>query len=217
MQSSEVRIPIDRQLLDGTLAIPDDATGIVVFAHGGGSSRHSPRNRQVASQLHESGLATLLFDLLSEAENWHDRRTAEYRLDIPLLARRLVQALGWLAARRDTRALPVGLFGTSTGAAAALMAAARVPHVRAVVSQGGRPDLAGDALQRVAAPTLLIVGGLDEEVAGLNQQAARQLRCEHRLVFVPGATHLFEEPGALDVVARLAADWFASHLSTVRC
>lgn len=195
--------------LQGTLAIPDHAAGIVVFAHGSGSGRFSPRNRNVARALNGVGLATLLFDLLTAAESARDAITAGYRFDIPLLAKRLTHALDWLVDNPDVGDLPVGLFGASTGAAAALIAAAvRPANVRAVVSRGGRPDLAGAALDQVRAPTLLIVGGDDAPVIALNQQAAERLRCTHRLTVVPGATHLFEEAGALDEVTRLAADWF---------
>lgn len=203
----------DGPALGGTLAIPANATGIVVFAHGSGSSRFSPRNRNVARSLNGVGLATLLFDLLTAGESVRDAQTAEYRFDIPLLATRLTRALDWLLADPGTWDLPIGLFGASTGAAAALIAAATCPgKVRAVVSRGGRPDLAGQALEQVRAPTLLIVGGDDEPVIALNQQAARQLRCVHQLAIVPGATHLFEEAGALDEVTRLAADWFQHHV-----
>lgn len=212
MDATAVRMPVDGQSLDGVLVIPDGAAGLVVFAHGSGSSRFSPRNRAVARVLQDAGFATLLFDLLGEDESVQDERTAQHRFDIALLARRLVQVLHWLESQDVTKALPVGLFGASTGAAAALVAAAEVPQVLAVVSRGGRPDLAGEALPHVTAATLLVVGELDESVIGLNQQAAARLRCQHRLVLVPGASHLFEEPGTLEIVARLTADWFALHL-----
>lgn len=199
--------------LEGLLGLPATACGVVVFAHGSGSSRFSERNRQVARQLNEAGFATLLFDLLSAVEHARDELTGEYRFDIPLLAERLADAVDWVAHDPRTAVLPVGLFGASTGAAAALIAAARRPRrVKAVVSRGGRPDLAGNALPEVSAPTLLIVGGLDEQVIELNRLAARQLRCEHQLVIVPRAGHLFEEVGKLEEVAWLAADWFKSHL-----
>jgi len=199
--------------LPGELQTPPEAAGVVVFVHGSGSSRHSPRNRFVAGVLHSHRLATLLFDLLTEAEA-ADRRNV---FDIPLLARRVDEALAWLQARADVAHLPVGLFGASTGAAAALQAAAESPaRVGAVVSRGGRPDLAEDHLVRVEAPTLLIVGGDDPEVLELNRLAMRRMRCVHRLEIVPGATHLFEEPGALDSAADLAARWFAGHLSNTR-
>jgi putative phosphoribosyl transferase len=194
--------------LDGTLAIPASAQGIVLFAHGSGSSRFSSRNRQVASFLREGGLATLLIDLLTPDEDAVDSVTREFRFDIDRLADRLVGTCEWLGAERDTADLPIGLFGASTGGGAALVAAAALPdRIRAVVSRGGRPDLAGDALERVRAPTLLIVGGDDLVVIELNRAAMQRLRAPHRLEIVPGATHLFEEPGALEEVARLARDW----------
>ncbi|MCI0540952.1 MAG: dienelactone hydrolase family protein, partial [Verrucomicrobiales bacterium] len=183
--------------------------GVVLFAHGSGSSRHSPRNRRVAAALNEASLATLLIDLLTPAEEAVDLRTAHLRFDIALLAGRLTAAADWLAHQPDTRHLRVGFFGASTGAGAALVAAAERPSaVGAVVSRGGRPDLAGPALPQVQAPTLLIVGGNDFPVIEMNRTALAQLRCEKQLVIVPGATHLFEEPGALDEVARRACDWF---------
>lgn len=197
----------------GDLTVPAGATGLVVFAHGSGSSRHSRRNREVAAALQGRGLGTLLMDLLTPAEEQVDARTAHLRFDVPLLACRLAGAARWLAARDATADLPLGYFGASTGAAAALVAAATEPQrVRAVVSRGGRPDLAGDALPDVAAPTLLIVGGRDTVVLDLNREAFDRLRVERRLDVVPGAGHLFEEPGALDRVAGLAGDWFAAHL-----
>jgi putative phosphoribosyl transferase len=196
--------------LPGELVLPDDALGLVVFAHGSGSSRLSPRNRWVADELRQQGLGTLLFDLLSEAEA-QDRR---HVFDIALLAGRVIEAIDALALRPESAAVPLGLFGASTGAAAALWAAAERPQrVAAVVSRGGRPDLAESQLARVRAPTLLIVGGQDHEVLALNRQALRQLRCEARLEVVAGATHLFEEPGTLHAAARCAADWFVTHLS----
>ena len=200
--------------LQGTLAIPDQAAAIVLFAHGSGSSRHSPRNRFVARVLNDAGLATLLLDLLTAEEEAVGAQTAELRFDIGLLAERVVGATDWLAGVDATAALPVGCFGASTGAGAALVAAARRPYrVRAVVSRGGRPDLAADDLPRVQAATLLIVGGNDEPVIGLNRQALDRLGAkEKQLHIIPGATHLFEEPGTLDEVARLAADWFTRHI-----
>jgi putative phosphoribosyl transferase len=199
--------------LEGNLSLPEGARGVVLFAHGSGSSRHSPRNRHVARLLNEAKLATLLIDLLTPDEEAIDLRTAHLRFDIGLLAERLVGATDWLTHYPDTRDLRVGYFGASTGTGAALVAAAERPHVvGAVVSRGGRPDLAGPALPRVRAPTLLIVGGNDFRVVELNRAALAQLRCEKRLVIVPGATHLFEEPGALDEVARLAREWFEHHL-----
>jgi dienelactone hydrolase len=210
---AEVEVRLEGAALAGSLTVPADATGIVVFAHGSGSSRFSPRNRAVATTLNEAGLATLLFDLLTEEENEIDLRTRELRFDIDLLTERLVGAIDWLVESAEVAALPAGLFGASTGAAAALRAAAARPQaVAAVVSRGGRPDLAGTALPRVEAPTLLIVGGDDGQVITMNQEAAGKLRCEHRLHIVPGATHLFEEPGKLEQVAALARDWFLSHL-----
>ncbi|RQP27043.1 dienelactone hydrolase family protein [Burkholderia ubonensis] len=213
MHASEITIPIGKARLDGTLTMPRGARGIVAFAHGSGSSRFSPRNRAVAQTLVNAGLATLLFDLLDRDEEDVDNLTALYRFDIDLLARRLSAAIGWIRAQPACGSLPIGLFGASTGAAAALVAAAREPAVGAVVSRGGRPDLAGDALERVVAPTLLIVGARDEQVLHLNRLAAARLTCETLIEIVPGATHLFEEPGALDAVARLAAGWFVRWLA----
>lgn len=208
-----VRIAAGSVTLEGNLSLPVGAGGIVLFAHGSGSSRHSPRNRYVARLLNEAKLATLLVDLLTPEEEAIDMRTAHLRSDIRLLAQRLVTVTDWLTENRDTRHLRIGYFGASTGAAAALVAAAERPDVvGAVVSRGGRPDLAGPALVRVRAPTLLIVGGNDFPVIELNREALAQLRCEKRLVIVPGATHLFEEPGALDEVARLAREWFECYL-----
>lgn len=213
MQTQAVVIADDYVQLEGFLAIPADAHAIVVFVHGSGSSRHSPRNQHVAQVLQDAGFATLLFDLLTAHEQQLDAASGEYRFNIPLLARRLEGALDWLLTREDTRSLAVGLFGASTGAAAALVAAADLlDEVGAVVSRGGRPDLARDALAHVEAPTLLIVGELDEDVIRLNQLAASQLQCEHRLTIVADATHLFEEPGTLDHAARLACDWFLAKL-----
>lgn len=199
--------------VEGTLSLPSAARGMVLFAHGSGSSRHSSRNRHVARLLNETRLATLLLDLLTADEEVVDRRTSALRFDIELLAERLVAATDWLAQQPDAGTLPIGYFGASTGAGAALRAAAERPTtVRAVVSRGGRPDLAGNALPCVQAPTLLIVGGNDPQVIELNRRALTQLRCERQLVVVPQATHLFEEPGALDQVARLAGVWFEQHL-----
>jgi putative phosphoribosyl transferase len=203
--------------LEGTLALPPQAQGVVLFAHGSGSSRHSPRNRFVAEQLQEGGLGTLLVDLLTPQEEAIDARTRQLRFDIGLLAERLVGAIDWLAQRSATRGLPIGLFGASTGAGAALVAAAARPDaVEAVVSRGGRPDLTGDALPLVRAPTLLIVGGRDEQVIELNRQAMARMRAPVKLEIIPGATHLFEEPGALEQVARLARDWFVRYLAPAR-
>ena len=202
----EARIETETGDIIGDLTVPRDARLLVVFAHGSGSGRMSPRNRAVARRLESAGLATLLLDLLTE----HEEREQDLRFDIPLLARRVVAALAWVRADEDLRALPLGVFGASTGAAAALVAAASHP-VAAVVSRGGRPDLAADALADVEAATLLIVGGDDEPVISLNEEAFGRMRCEKRLEIVPGATHLFEEPGALDRVADLAAAWFNAH------
>ena len=199
--------------LNGDLSLPADARGLVVFAHGSGSSRHSSRNRAVAEALHQGRLGTLLLDLLTEHEERSDEVTAEFRFDIPLLGERVIAAVDWTAAHEPTSPLPLGLFGASTGAAAALIAAAKRPKkVRAVVSRGGRPDLAADALEAVRAPTLLIVGGRDDVVIELNREAHGRLSATKELQIVPGATHLFEEPGALDRVAQLARDWFTRHL-----
>jgi dienelactone hydrolase len=210
-----VVVPIDELELEGTLAVPPEATAIVLFAHGSGSSRHSPRNRFVASELQRAHLGTLLMDLLSSDEERLDARTGQLRFDIELLARRVVAAVDWLREQEATTALAIGCFGASTGAAAALVAAAeRADAVRAVVSRGGRPDLAREALGRVRAPTLLIVGGRDELVLELNRGVLERLPgdIDLELEVVPGATHLFEEPGKLERVAELARDWFADHL-----
>jgi putative phosphoribosyl transferase len=199
--------------IHGDLTVPESARGTVLFAHGSGSSRHSPRNRSVARHLQERGLATMLADLLTDAEERVDARTGRLRFDIDLLADRLLSATRWLMQEPSTANLPLGYFGASTGAAAALVAAARLSdRVGAVVSRGGRPDLAGTALADVQAPTLLIVGGRDDVVVRLNQAALGELRGVRDLVIVEGATHLFEEPGALDEVARLAGEWFVTHL-----
>ena len=208
-----VRLAIDSATLEGNLAIPDGATGIVLFAHGSGSSRHSSRNRYVAEALREGGLATLLIDLLTSAEDREDARTARLRFDISLLARRVAAATAWLIENPVTTRLPIGYFGASTGAAAALVAAAERPDdVGAVVSRGGRPDLAIPVLARVKAPTLLIVGSLDLPVIDMNREALEHLQVEKRINIVPGATHLFEQRGALEQVARLARQWFQTHL-----
>ncbi len=208
-----VRVPTGPDTLEGNLGVPDGAHGIVVFAHGSGSSRFSPRGRVVAHALQDAGFATLLIDLLTAAEDEVDQITRRLRFDIPLLGRRLVDVLEWIAADSAARTLPVGLFGASTGAAAALIAAAERPDVvRAVVSRGGRPDLAAQILERVKAPTLLIVGGYDDDVLRLNRDALVRLQVEKALEIVPAATHLFEEPGALERVADLAAAWFTRYL-----
>ncbi len=212
--AGELAIPAGQVELAGILEAPERAAGVVVFSHGSGSGHNSPRNRFVAGALHRVRIATLLLDLLTPEED----RDYETRFDIPLLSQRLAHALGFVCLHASTRGLPIGLFGASTGAASALRVAAERPRqVAAVVSRGGRPDLAGDdALARVEAPTLLIVGGEDAGVIELNEAAAARLaRCEHDLAIVPGATHLFEEPGKLEEVARLASDWFARHLAGV--
>jgi len=209
-----VVIDADGARLHGDLGVPMTARGLIIFAHGSGSSRRSARNRRVAEYLWSQGFGTLLLDLLTPDEEGIDRHTSEHRFNIALLARRLEAAIDWAARQRATAGLPIGLFGASTGAAAALVAAAARPlSVRAVVSRGGRPDLASAALGRVKAPTLLVVGGADHEVIGLNRQAYRQLACDRHLEIVPGATHLFEEAGALEEVARLASAWFDHHLA----
>ncbi|MCW3095437.1 MAG: dienelactone hydrolase-like enzyme [Chthonomonadaceae bacterium] len=213
-----IRIPWQDLWLDGNLMLPQSAHGIVLFAHGSGSSRHSPRNRYVAQILQEAGFATLLMDLLTHEEESLDEHTRQWRFDIDLLARRLLGATDWVQQQESLRLLPIGYFGASTGAAAALEAAAERPDlIRAVVSRGGRPDLAGNALPRVHAPTLLIVGGHDFAVISLNQQALEQIAAEEsRMEIVPSATHLFEEPGTLEAVARLASDWFQRYLNPVQ-
>jgi putative phosphoribosyl transferase len=204
--------------LEGILSVPEEAKGLVVFVHGSGSSRHSPRNQYVAQTLQEGGLATLLFDLLTPSEEEIDLQTRHLRFDIDLLARRTVGVLEWLAQQPYDYISNIGLFGSSTGAAAALIAAAELPHqVDAVVSRGGRPDLAGVALPNVQAPTLLIVGGNDDAVIHLNEQALAQMQpgAEKKLTIVPGASHLFQEPGTLEYAARLATEWFQTHLNPV--
>ena len=214
MDEQLVQVPAGAVTLEGNLGVPAGAQGVVLFAHGSGSSRHSPRNRYVAGVLREAGLATLLMDLLTADEEAIDLQTQRLRFDISLLADRLVGATDWLAQNPDTRDLTIGYFGASTGAAAALVAAAQRPDaVGAIVSRGGRPDLAGAALARVRAPTLLIVGGNDIPVIGMNQEAMAQLHVKTKLEIVAGATHLFEEPGALEEVARLAREWFERYLS----
>ena len=208
-----MRVPAGRVELAGDLAVPERVRGVVVFAHGSGSSRHSPRNRQVAAALQRAGYATLLMDLLTADEDQLDQRTRELRFDIPLLADRVVAAVDWLEGRDDLRALPLALFGASTGAAAALVAAEqRADRVRLVISRGGRPDLAGEALPRVSAPTLMIVGGADVEVLQLNREAAARMTADVDLQIVPDATHLFAEPGALEDVIDLAVAALDRHL-----
>lgn len=212
----QVRIPVGSAVLEGVLALPRNPAGIVVFAHGSGSSRYSPRNRFVADRLQEQGLGTLLIDLLTSEEGVVDTRTARLRFDIELLADRLVRATDWLSTVPTADGLKIGYFGASTGAAAALRAAAERPEaVRAVVSRGGRPDLADQALPNVHAAVLLIVGENDLPVIRLNKLALTRLDCEKRFEIVPGASHLFEEPGTLDQVARWAAPWFRDHLGPI--
>jgi dienelactone hydrolase len=209
----EVEIQAGRVVLPGNLVIPDGAEGLVVFAHGSGSSRFSPRNRFVAEALQQRDLGTLLMDLLTPEEEAVDARTGHLRFDISLLGERVIAAVDWLSEQSDTADIDLGIFGASTGAAAALVAAARrLDRIRAVVSRGGRPDLAAQDLPQVRAPTLLIVGGADEPVIGMNKEALDRLQAEARLEIVPGATHLFEEPGAMEEVARLAGEWFARYL-----
>lgn len=210
-----VRVVSNDVSLDGSLSVPEDAGGVVLFAHGSGSSRLSPRNSFVAQQLQKAGFGTLLFDLLTREEEDIGEYSAKLRFDIELLAKRLAGATDWIRGQTSTPDLPVGYFGASTGAAAALVAAAEEPDdIRAIVSRGGRPDLAGEALSRVEAPTLLVVGEDDLQVIGLNKQAMSRLDVETDLAIIPGATHLFEEPGALEEVARLAIDWFRKYLPT---
>jgi putative phosphoribosyl transferase len=210
---NHVQIHARRAVLSGNLNIPENAVALVLFAHGSGSSRHSPRNQFVARSLNDTGLATFLFDLLTPEEEAIDTYSRKHRFNIGLLAERLVHATNWVKQQEHTRDLRLGYFGSSTGGAAALVAAAEIPKdVGAIVSRGGRPDLAGDALPKVQAPTLLIVGGNDDIVIELNEQARDRMRCEVKLEIVPGATHLFEEPGALEKVANLASDWFVNHI-----
>lgn len=220
----DVRIPVEAAhqtagtprsvVLEGNLTLPEGVRGLVLFAHGSGSSRFSPRNRYVARELQEAGLATLLIDLLNPQEEALDLQSAELRFDIPFLAKRLSEVIDSIEGEPETENLSIGLFGASTGGGAALVAAAARPEsVKAVVCRGGRPDLAGPILPKVKAPTLLIVGGEDHPVIALNEQAFEKLTAEKRLWIVPGATHLFEEPGTLEQVARLAADWFKTHLT----
>ncbi len=208
-----VRIPVGHLMLEGDFILPEDAAGVVLFAHGSGSSRHSPRNQFLAQTLHEAGFGTLLFDLLAPVEEPRDAVAFSLRFDIPLLAGRLVAATQWLWKQPEAKGLKTGYCGASTGGAAALMAAAQLgDRIAAVVSRGGRPDLAGDALPRVKSPTLLIVGGYDETVMVLNEDAFAKLRCEKEYRIVPAATHLFDEPGRLEQVAQLATAWFCRHM-----
>jgi putative phosphoribosyl transferase len=213
VQEQDVQVKASDVTLEGSLAVPEGARGVVLFAHGSGSSRHSRRNHLVAEQLQRRGLATLLFDLLTGEEEEIDQQTRHLRFDIELLSMRLADAAAWIASYEGTRDLPIGYFGASTGAAASLSASAQEPErAAAVVSRGGRPDLAGAALGRVRAPTLLIVGSADTLVLELNEKAYRQLRCAREFKIVPGASHLFEEPGTLEQVADLAAEWFTRWL-----
>jgi dienelactone hydrolase len=212
-ESKTVRIPSGKVMLDGTMVVPPGARGIVLFAHGSGSSRHSPRNQYVARMIREAGIGTLLFDLLTPEEEASELRTRHLRFDIELLAGRLMDATLWVTGEEVSAGMPVGYFGASTGGGAALVAAAALGDmIGAVVSRGGRPDLAGEALSRVQAPTLLIVGGRDQVVIQLNREALTQLVCRKELKIIPGATHLFEEPGALEEVARQASAWFRREL-----
>ncbi len=214
MSAQEVTIPIKGAKLSGELGLPPKALGVVLFAHGSGSSRHSPRNQSVARVLRQAGLGTLLFDLLTPEEERAEAATRHLRFDIAMLAERLVQATRWAMDEGIERDLNIGYFGSSTGAAAALVAAAELgERILAVVSRGGRPDLAGGALDRVRAPTLLLVGAEDRPVIPLNEEAYDRLQCQKALRIIPGATHLFEEPGALERVAQMASEWFAGHLA----
>ena len=211
--STPVRIPLEMTALQGDLSISSDPSGLVVFVHGSGSSRFSPRNRHVAEQLNKHGLATLLLDLLTGDENAIDSETMQYRFDIPMLADRTRLVVNWVRRQPGLERLPIGLFGASTGAAAALITAAALPdQISAVVSRGGRPDLASEMLCKVQAPTLLIVGGKDRVVIDLNEKAVTQMRCIRELKIIPGATHLFQEPGTLEHVADAAAGWFSTYL-----
>jgi putative phosphoribosyl transferase len=210
---TEMKIPIGNVVVEGTLTLMPGSKGVVLFAHGSGSGRFSPRNQYVAKEFNRANIGTLLFDLLTKEEEEEDILTAEYRFDIALLAKRLIGATEWLRNDPKTRKLAFGYFGASTGAAAALIAAAKLPNeIAAVVSRGGRPDLGGEYLRGVVAPTLLLVGGLDTEVIELNQEALDQMTAEKKMVIVPGATHLFEEPGTLEQVAKLSTEWFLRYL-----
>jgi len=212
-QETAVKIPIGSVVVEGNLTVPSGAKGVVLFAHGSGSSRFSPRNQYVAKFFNAQKIGTLLFDLLTNEEDQEDIETAEYRFNINLLAERLIGATEWLNKDPDTKNIVFGYFGASTGAAAALIAAVKLPNdIAAVVSRGGRPDLAANYLPRVVAPTLLLVGGLDTVVIELNRQAMEQMSAEKKLVIIPGATHLFEEPGKLEEVAKLSTDWFLRYL-----
>ena len=210
---TEMKIPVSNVVVEGTLTLPSGSKGVVLFAHGSGSSRFSPRNQYVAKEFNKAKISTLLFDLLTPEEEETDIVTAHYRFNIGLLAERLIGATQWLRNDPQTKKLAFGYFGASTGAAAALIAAAKLPtEIKSVVSRGGRPDLAGKYLRNIMAPTLLLVGGLDTEVIELNREAMEQMTAEKKLVIVPGATHLFEEAGKLEEVARLSSDWFLKYL-----
>jgi pimeloyl-ACP methyl ester carboxylesterase len=213
MEKRQVSIPVGGATLFGELSLPDKPLGLVLFAHGSGSSRHSPRNQFVARTLQEARIGTLLFDLLTAEEEQAEAQTRHLRFDIPMLGERLLAATRWAFDEASSSDLNTGYFGSSTGAAAALIAAAELGEsISAVVSRGGRPDLAGEALNRVTAPTLLVVGGNDRQVLALNEEAYAQLHCERALRIIPGASHLFEEPGTLEKVAQTASEWFADHL-----
>ena len=212
-QETTLKIPVGNVVVEGNLTIPSGAKGIVLFAHGSGSSRFSPRNQYVAKEFSKAKIGTLLFDLLTSKEEEQDMFTAEYRFNIDLLAERLIGATEWLRKDLREKRYAFGYFGASTGAAAALIGAAKLPNdISAVVSRGGRPDLAAEYLQQVVAPTLLLVGGLDTEVIKLNKQAMAQMTAEKKLIIIPGATHLFEEPGKLEEVAKASKDWFLNYL-----
>ncbi|HML02272.1 MAG TPA: alpha/beta family hydrolase [Candidatus Bathyarchaeia archaeon] len=214
LEENLVRIPVGKAILEGNLAMPTSAKGLVLFAHGSGSGRFSPRNQYVAKMLNKAGIATLLIDLLTKEEEAVDMQTNEFRFDIDLLSERLIAATEWIKTNSSTRNLPLGYFGASTGAAAAVRAAAEFPKdVKAVVSRGGRPDLSMEYLSKVKASTLLLVGGRDVAVLELNKQAMKNLLSEKKLEIVPGASHLFEEPGKLEEVAKLSIDWFRAKLS----
>ena len=213
-QENDMKIPVGNVVLMGNLNLPSDAKGVVLFAHGSGSGRYSPRNQYVAKEFNKAKIGTLLFDLLTSEEEEEDMETAEYRFNIPLLANRLIGATEWLKKDPLTRTCSYGYFGASTGAAAALIAAAKLPRdIAAVVSRGGRPDLAAEYLPQVGAPTLLLVGGADMEVIELNRQALDQMTAMKKLIIVPGATHLFEEPGTLEEVAKFSISWFLRYLA----
>ena len=209
----EIEIQIDQGTLSGILSIPKEAKGIVLFVHGSGSSRHSPRNQSVARKIFEAGIGTFLFDLLTSEEEEVDNVTAELRFNIPMLAERTALITQWIEKQKELKGMKIGYFGASTGAAAALIAAANLPKIGAVVSRGGRPDLAFDVLTKVKAPTLLIVGGEDTVVIEMNKKAYEKLSCEKKLLIIPGATHLFEEKGKLEEVAKQALEWFKQHLA----